>query len=199
MATFEDTLSQVHAAIGALPADASTLSGLTDQELTALPAGLAAARHRLEAREAQVAGEIARRSTFDLGYAGLAQKTGFRTPEKLIQHLTGSTGREASKLVRTGVIIHEAELLSKAERTGQASPELTHPWLAPVGRAVTTGMISMEAGEAIRLGLGTPTVDIPADALSGAAARLVELGVTGTDPDSPHPAGTNAVPLNANQ
>src|SRR5690606_17170431 len=194
MPTFEDTLSQVTAAIAALPADASVFARLTDEELTGLPAVLAAARHQLEAREARVAGEIARRSTHDLGYSGLAQKTGFRTPEKLIQHLTGSTGREASKLVRTGVIIHEAELLTEAERSGQASPELTQPWLAPVGRAVAAGILSIEAGEAIRLGLGTPTVDIPADALSGAATRLVKLGVTGTDPNSPHPSGANAVP-----
>src|SRR5690606_15477511 len=104
------------------------------------------------------------------------------------------------------VIIHEAETLDTAERTGQASPELTQPWLAPVGRAVATGMLSIEAGEAIRIGLGTPAVDISADALSGAAIRLVELGVTGVDPldanpDSadPNTSGTPAVPLNADQ
>src|SRR5690554_918431 len=134
MPTFEDSLSEVTAAIAALPADAASFAGLTDEELTSLPAGLAAARHQLEAREARVAGEIARRSTYDLGYAGLAQKTGFRTPEKLVQHLTGSTSKEATKLVRTGVIIHEADTIQTAERTGQIPPELTKPWLAPVGR-----------------------------------------------------------------
>src|SRR5690606_34286838 len=188
MPTFEDTLSQVSAAIAALPADASVFAGLTDEELTGLPAVLAAARHQLEAREARVAGEIARRSSYDLGYAGLAQKTGFRTPEKLVQHLTGSTSREAAKLVRTGVIIHEADTLTEAERTGEASPELTHPWLAPVGRAVAAGTLSIEAGEAIRIGLGTPTADISADALSGAAVRLVDLA------DS-----SGNTPLNADQ
>src|SRR5690606_12919523 len=91
MPTFEGTLSGVHAAIAALPADASVFAALTDEQLTALPASLAAARHQLEAREARIAGEIARRSSYDLGYTGLAQKSGFRTPEKLVQHLTGST------------------------------------------------------------------------------------------------------------
>jgi hypothetical protein len=198
MPTFEDSLSEVHAAIAALPADASSFVGLTDEQLTLLPAGLAAARHQLEAREARVAGEIARRSTHELGYAGLAQKTGFRTPEKLVQYLTGTTSREAAKLVRTGVIIREADILTESERTGQVSPELTQPWLAPVGRAVAAGTLSIEAGEAIRIGLGTPTIDISADALSGAAARLVELGVTGVDPDSPDPSA-QGVPLNADQ
>src|SRR5690554_1680114 len=124
MSQFTDSLSEVTAALALLPSDPESFAGLTDQELTALPAELAAARHQLEAREARVAGEIARRSAYELGYAGLAQKTGFRTPDKLIQHLTGSTRREASKLVRTGVIIHEADILTQAERTGETSPEL---------------------------------------------------------------------------
>ncbi|HEU4806783.1 MAG TPA: hypothetical protein VFT01_00855, partial [Homoserinimonas sp.] len=125
MSQFTDSLSEVEAAIALLPSDPESFAALSDAELTDLPACLAAARHQLEAREARVAGEIARRSSFDLGYAGLAQKTGFRTPEKLVQHLTGSTTREAVKLVRTGVIIHEADILTEAERTGEVSPELT--------------------------------------------------------------------------
>src|SRR5690606_15774699 len=54
-------------------------------------------------------------------------------------------------------------------------PELTKPWLAPVGRAVATGTLSLDAAEAIRIGLGSPTIDIPADGLAAAAAQLVEL------------------------
>src|SRR5690554_753108 len=186
MPSIEDSLRAVIAAIALLPTDAETFSALSDTELTGIPAALAAARHQLEAREARVAGEIARRSTYDLGYQGLAQRTGFRTPEKFVQHLTGSTNREAAKLVRAGVIIHEAEILTEAERIGDVSPELTRPWLAPVGRAVAAGRISLEAAEAIRLGLGTPTDDISADALSGAAALLVEAA------DCSNPASLNA-------
>src|SRR5690554_4589167 len=181
MPTFEDQLTGVSTAIALLPSDPQVFAQLSDQELTSIPAGLAAARHQLEAREARVAGEIARRSSFDLGYQGLAQKSGFRTPEKLVQHLTGSTNREAAKLVRTGVIIHEAEILGDAERTGEVSPELTTPWLAPVGRAVAAGTLSIEAADAIRLGLGTPTEDISADSLAGAAAELVALADAGSE------------------
>src|SRR5690554_2560629 len=207
MPTFEDSLSQVTAAIAALPADAESFAALSDAELTGIPAGLAAARHQLEAREARVAGEIARRSSYELGYAGLAQKGGFRTAEKLVQHLTGSTSREAAKLVRTGVIIHEAEIITDAERTGQVSPELTKPWLAPVGRAVATGVMSIEAGEAIRVGLGVPTEDITVDVLAGAAAGLVALATgffdpadtDATDPDQTDPDAAVAEPLNADQ
>src|SRR5690606_33767066 len=166
MPTFEDTLSEVTAAIALLPSDAESFTALSDTELTGIPAALAAARHQLETREARAAGEIARRSAYDLGYQGLAQKTGFRTAEKLVQHLTGSTSREAAKLVRTGVIIHEAEVLTEAERTGEVPPELTKPWLASVGHAVAAGTLSLDAAEAIRVGLGTPNDDISVDMLA---------------------------------
>src|SRR5690606_11716284 len=136
MSQFTDSLTEVSAAIALLPSDPESFAALSDDELTDIPAGLAAARHQLEAREARVAGEIARRSSYDLSYQGLAQRTGFRTAEKFVQHLTGSTNREAAKLVRTGVIIREAEILTETERTGELPPELTRPWLAPVGRAL---------------------------------------------------------------
>jgi len=200
MPTFEDSLGQVVAAIAALPDDAESFAALSDAELTGIPGGLAAARHQLEAREARVAGEIARRSSYALGYAGLAQKGGFRTAEKLVQHLTGSTSREAAKLVRTGVIIHEAEIITEAERTGEVSPELTKPWLAPVGRAVATGTLSIEAGEAIRVGLGVPTEDISVDLLADAAARLVELATGAADVADPRSTDADTpAPLNADQ
>jgi hypothetical protein len=128
---------------------------------------------QLESSAAAVAGEIARRSTRALGFDGLAQRTGFRTPERLLQQLTGSTSREAMKLVRAGTIIHEAELLADAEKTGQVPPELSKPWLVAVGRAVTAGELSLEAADAIRAGLGIPTDDIGADALAAAAVRLL--------------------------
>jgi hypothetical protein len=188
MSQFTESLTQVEAAIALLPSGVDSFAGMSDEELTAIPAGLAAARHQLEAREAVVAGEIARRSSHDLGYQGLAQRTGFRTPEKLVQHLTGITNREAAKLVRTGVIIHEAEIITESERTGEVSPELTRPWLAPVGRAVAAGTLSLDAAEAIRIGLGSPTEEITVDALTDAAARLVEAAGAG---------GEN--PLNADQ
>ncbi|MEX2508445.1 MAG: DUF222 domain-containing protein [Homoserinimonas sp.] len=184
MSQFTDSLSDMAAAAAALPRDSVTLAALPEEELLAIPALFADITRQLEPSIAATAGEIARRSAYDLGYQGLAQKTGFRTPEKLVQHLTGSTNREATTLVRTGVIIHEAEVLTEAERSGEVSPELTRPWLAPVGRAVAAGILSIEAAEAIRLGLGAPTDDITADTLAGAAAQLVEAAAPSTDPST---------------
>ena len=50
MSQFTDSLSEVTAAIALLPADAESFAALSDEELTGIPAGLAAARHQMEAR-----------------------------------------------------------------------------------------------------------------------------------------------------
>ncbi|MHA6694821.1 HNH endonuclease signature motif containing protein [Homoserinimonas sp. A520] len=197
MSQFTDSLSSIAAAAALLPRDSVTLAGLPEDELLAIPALFANITRQLEPSIAATAGEIARRSSFELGYAGLAQKTGFRTAEKLVQHLTGSTSREAVKLVRTGGIIHEAEILTEAERTGEVSPELTEPWLAPVGRAVAAGTLSLDAAEAIRVGLGTPTDDITANLLAEAAAHLVDLANPNPAPSDPDAPVSD--PLNADQ
>ena len=177
MSRFTDSLTAITAAAAALPRDSATLAELPEDELLALPALFADITRQLESSAAAVAGEIARRSTRALGFAGLAQRTGFRTPERLLQQLTGSTSREAMKLVRAGTIIHEAELVADAEKAGQVPPELSKPWLVAVGRAVTAGELSLEAADAIRAGLGIPTddigADISADALAAAAVRLL--------------------------
>ncbi len=134
------------------------------------------------------AGEIARRSRHELGYAGLAQRSGFRTPAGLIQNVTGDSSREASKLVRVGVMIHQAED-AKAEADNSTEPvagdqpsqfggEGNKPWLAPIAEAVATAVISLEAAEAIRIGLGEPSADITELTLADAGARLVEMAQT---------------------
>ena len=56
---------------------------------------------------------------------------------------------------------------SRRERIGK-------PWLAPVAEAVATAAISLEAAEAIRVGLGEPSENITELTLTDAAARLVE-------------------------
>lgn len=173
MSRFTDSLTAITAAAAMLPRDSATLAELPEDELLTLPALFADITRQLEPSAAAVAGEIARRSVREFGFDGLAQRTGFRTPERLLQQLTGSTSREAMKLVRAGTIIHEAELVTAAEKTGQVPPELSKPWLVAVGRAVTAGELCLEAADAIRAGLGTPTDDIGADSLAAAAIRLL--------------------------
>jgi hypothetical protein len=179
MPRIADSLAAMATAAAALPKDSATLEALSEVELLVLPKLLTDITRQLEASVAAAAGEIARRSTPEHGFDGLSQRTGFRTPEHLVQNLTGSTSREAGRLVRTGLIIHEAELLTAAEKTGEVPPELSRPWLAAVGRAVAAGHVSVDAAEAIRVGLGEPTEDIASDALAAAAATLIDDAIGG--------------------
>jgi hypothetical protein len=133
------------------------LRARTDSELVQLAREFAAARRRVDAGTAQVAAELARRSDRMLGYDGLAQKLGARTPERLVSHLTGMSVPEARSMVSAG------EAMSNADGTS---------WLAAVAAGVSQGDLSVGAAAAIRDGLGEPNADVDEAALADAARRL---------------------------
>ncbi len=103
--------------------------GLSDAELMDEQRALAEVRRRVDARSAELADAIAYRSRRELGHSGLAQRLGARTPEKLVQTLTGSSFREAQTLIRVGELI--------ATPPADAPPPT--PWLVDVAAAVTSG------------------------------------------------------------
>src|SRR4051812_7639043 len=100
---------------------------LSDAELLQVQRSLAEVRRRVDAWSASIAAEIAHRSRHELGDAGLARRSGARTPELLVQRLSGSSAREAQAMVRVGVLIAEP------------SP------LDAVGSAVAGGQLSLDA------------------------------------------------------
>ena len=110
----------------------------------------------MDAAAAVLAGEIAHRSRRELGYDGLAQRLGARTPESLVQRIAGTSAREAHSLVRVGALI-----------------DAPAPWLSNVAGEVSHGRLSVEAADAVRLGLGEPTDDVTAEALTSAASILL--------------------------
>jgi hypothetical protein len=122
-------------------------------------------RRRVDAAAAIVAAEIDHRSRRELGYDGLAQRLGARTPQALVQQVAGTTSQTARSLVRIGTLMMEAP--------ADSTHESDTPWLSTVGAAVAEGRLSIEAAEAIRAGLGTPTVDVAPIALAQAAATLL--------------------------
>ena len=144
------------------------VSSLSDSDLLRIQRELSDLARGLGASTAVVAGEIGHRSRRELGYAGLAQREGFRTPEALIRHETGSTARNASVLVQAGTMARDSggvEALSSAE-----------PWFREVGAAVAAGSLSVDAARAIRIGLGAPserTGAVTSDDLVSAAHLLV--------------------------
>ncbi|MCY7326411.1 MAG: HNH endonuclease [Microbacteriaceae bacterium] len=163
---------------------------LTDDQLLDAQRELAEIRRLVDSCASLVAGEISERSRRDLGYKGLAQRLGFRTPEALVQHTTGSTAREASTLVRVGTFVHDAlsnPISPDGTPADESLPGPQERWLVAVAAAVASGALSLDAANAIRTGLGVPLladsagaseVGVSADALADAASTLLSESPT---------------------
>ena len=131
---------------------------------------LEASARLIESASSALAAQVAYRSRPELGYDGLAQKLGARTPEKLVQLVTGVSKHAAGRRVRVGVMTAEA-----VARDADPRLEVAKPWLAPVLRSAAAGAISADAVDAIALGLGTPTEGVTVDALTAACATLTTM------------------------
>ncbi len=132
------------------------LAHASESELLDAMQGWTECVRRAQTVVAAFAAEIDKRSSRELGYDGLAQRAGARTPENLVSQLTGTSVREARDLVAVGRVL-------------DAAP----PWLGDVASGVGDGSLSIGAAAAITNGLGTPTADVAADDLLDAARRLV--------------------------
>ena len=156
------------------PGDASRLS---DDELLNTGRELAERRRVIDASAAVISAEIAHRSRRDLGYEGLAQRRGMRTPEALVQQLTGLSGADARTLVRIGTLVteHSPDLPNDPAR---CHDDARTPWLIEVAEAVASGNLSLGAADAIRLGLGAPNDDVTVSQLTEAARLLLQEAPT---------------------
>jgi hypothetical protein len=181
-AIFDPSLEAILRAADTLPTDVALVKDLDDHALLVEQRRVAEASKKLNAYASLLAGEVGHRSRRDLGYSGLAQREGFRTPEALVQFTTGSTAREAVTLVQVGTMVHDS-MIDPTTDTAAADAQVHEPWLRVVGTAVTNGELSVEAARAIRSGLGEPRLDdngvgVTADQLAEAAGSLLELAVT---------------------
>ncbi|HEV7567808.1 MAG TPA: DUF222 domain-containing protein [Microbacteriaceae bacterium] len=187
--TFGALLDAVVFAAQRVASQSAAARDLEAKALIAAQGAIARARRDLDASASVIAGEIALRSRPEAGHAGLAQQEGFRTPEALVQHATGSTAREAITLVRVGAMIHD----SNADATAALAHPVAQPWLVPVGLAVASGTLSVTAAEVIRNGLGEPNEVVSVEALRDAAVALVRLG-SGHDSESSLGVGSQLDP-----
>src|SRR5688572_26731830 len=89
---------------GALPS-LEGVESVPDEVLGELVSVWGEARRIVDAGLARLSGEVHRRSGIDLGYDGLAQRTGDRTADAFISRLTGATGPEARSLVEVGSML----------------------------------------------------------------------------------------------
>lgn len=133
--------------------------GLSDRQLVGLAQVLAEVHRQVDALDLAVAGEVGRRSQAGSGES-LARRLGFATAAGAIQSLTGSSAREAVRLVK------DVTNLSR---------------LPEVEEAALAGRIGRQSAAAIAGELAKAAGDLTgADAaqLSSAAEQLVELAAT---------------------
>jgi len=168
----------VVSAASAVACSVADIQATDDAALVELSRLAAHSKQLVEAHLALVAGEIAARSTREMGHSGLAQRSGFRNAEELLKGTTGATGREAVTAVRVGRMVREAAVSGQADPASGEVFEASEPWLASVAAAVSAGSLSVGAADAIRTGLGQPTENVSADVLAGAAAQLCDLAAT---------------------
>ena len=136
--------------------DLSAVARVSDLALEGLLEQYAVASRQVAAGIAVISGEVARRSARELGYSGLSQRTGDRTPEAFVARVTRVAGPEARDLVNVGRVIDTAA-----------------PWFVDVVDGVNSGGLSVGAAAAITNGLGTPGATVSADDLLDAAKTLV--------------------------
>jgi hypothetical protein len=162
MTPIDTSLSAALAALSEVPRSPAALAPLPDSSLLEAARTVAAIERLAATVAALIAADVARRSSRDLGHAGLAQRSGYRTPEELVRATSGSTARGAAEAVRVG-----SQLATPA------------PWLAPVAAAVLDGSLSVAAASSIRTGLGEPTAHISETDLADAATELCALASVG--------------------
>jgi hypothetical protein len=171
MTSLLDSVAAAVAALSGVPRDVTAHRALPDAELLELTRALAAAQRLCDAHVAVAAAEIARRSAPELGYDGLAQRSGARTAVELVRVTTGSTARQAAAAIRAGQLAHDAA--TPADPASGELPPGPRPWLHSVGLALGSEL-SVASADAIRNGLGEPSGGVDETALGRAAAALCE-------------------------
>jgi hypothetical protein len=171
-------LSAVVEAACAVSKDVADFQAADDATLVSLSKLAAQEKQLTDAHLALIAGEIAARSTREMGHSGLAQREGFRSTEDLLKTTTGASGREAVTAVRVGRLVREAAVDLGVDPLTGSPVEASEPWLAPVAVAVASSVLSVGAADAIRTGLGQPSDNVTASALADAAAALCALAST---------------------
>lgn len=153
-----DSFSRTAISVAALQLDAAELAQLPDASLLAAVRVLAEHRRATELLEAELAGEVQRRSRPETR-SRLAQRNGFGSAEGLLQSLSPVTRAEATRLVNAGALL---------EPEGQKSL-----WQAALARGLRDGRLSVASADAIRAGLESASDSAPAGQLRDACERLI--------------------------
>ncbi|TFC21721.1 DUF222 domain-containing protein [Cryobacterium glucosi] len=193
-----DGLRSMADVVTGLGGSSAAVDTLSDEAVLEGHMLIAGARRALDTQAAWFAATLARRSRPELGGKGLAARQGFRTPEDLLQSISGSSRGDAAKLFAVGRLLSETDAAEKAAREAAdakklldeippldgAAPDLpplelpvppaaVPPWHAPIGRALREGWLSVEKADSLRKGLGDLDRAITPEKLATALARLL--------------------------
>jgi hypothetical protein len=168
-------VAEIVASLASCSADVDLLS---DDATVAGQRQVTDARRILDTYGAWFAASLARRSQRELGDSGLAAKEGFTSPELFIQQITGTTRRDAVKLIDVGTLLAETDAADKLVETAGTAAELETaealiPWQAPLTRAIRDGLLSVDAADSICRGLGDLDQSITAEKLHQALDGLI--------------------------
>jgi hypothetical protein len=193
-----DSLVAAVEAVEHLGACSTDYDALSDAQLLAGQRELARLGRLVETRQAWMAKALAHRFRPELGQQGLAAQQGFLSPDELIQKITGSTRKDAQKLVGVGRMLADTEAADAAAADEQARrlidethgtddpgagnpPDLLDgpepaalPWFTPISRATATGALSVAAAHAIRTGLGAIDTVVTGEKLTDAVQTLLD-------------------------
>ncbi len=167
------TLLSTADAVARLGDSPAAFAPLPKQDLVDALHAIADLRQCCDTFTAWIAGELDRRSSTDLGSAGLAQQEGYRTPQAMVEAVTGVTKGGAVSIVEVGRMLAETDAVEALQREHPELPAPPTPWRAPIAHAVTDGRISIAQADAIRAGLGLPTEAVSPEALREAASELL--------------------------
>lgn len=168
-------------ALERVPRDPDLYRALGDDELLALTRAAADEVRLAQLHVSLLAGEIARRSSHDLGGAGLAQRTGHRTADELVTVTTGARRADARAAVRVGTMLVGTMLDGTMPGSTMVDSAASD---APgvLASAVIDGRVSVVVADAVQRGLGEPAGVVTPDALESAAITLLAR-VGGLDAD----------------
>ncbi len=155
--TFTETFAFTAEAVLRLGPDAAALATLPDDALLAAHTVLTEHRRSTELYTAWLSAEIARRSSRDAGYSGLAQRQGFGSATALIESLSPVSHAEATRLVEAGQLMTGAETL----------------WESALSEALRAGGLSVPTADAIRRGLAPVADRAPAADLLAECEHLI--------------------------
>ncbi|MEB0306885.1 hypothetical protein QN345_16425, partial [Cryobacterium sp. 10I1] len=142
------SMANVVTGLGGSSAAVDTLSDEAVLEGHVLIAG---ARRALDTQAAWFAATLARRSRPELGGKGLAARKGFRSPEDLLQSISGSSKGDAVKLLGVGRLVAEIDAAEKAARDAAEAQKLLDGTPPLDGAAPDLPPVDLQ-GPKIRLG-----------------------------------------------